>query len=97
MGYRSFRTHRLHLEGSEGVLERLKTLFFKIDVAEVVTHEGYEPGVIFHFLEAQGLAGQDVREVDLLAVKANSAARGDQDRSVVEWIFERGKTCIRFL
>ena len=47
-----------------------------VEVAEIVVHEADEPNPIVGLFDADGLAGKDLAEIDLLAVEADAAARG---------------------
>jgi len=51
-------------------------------------HEGDEPNAVVDFLDAEFLAGEHDRDIDLLPVQADAAAGGDQDIAVVPGIFE---------
>ena len=44
--------------------------------------------MLVDLFDSDGLAGEDLAEVDFLAVEADAAAGGDGDRLVVEWIMQ---------
>jgi hypothetical protein len=41
---------------------------------------------VVDLLDAEPLAGEDGRDIDLLSVHADAAAGGDDDVTVVEWM-----------
>src|SRR5579863_307009 len=51
-------------------------------------HERDKPDSIIDLLYSDGLTSEDLAEIDLLALEADSTARGDGDGFVVERIFE---------
>jgi hypothetical protein len=56
----------------------LQGALLQVDVTKIIVHEGDEPNAVFDFLDADGLAGKDGREVDLLAVKAEAAVASNR-------------------
>ena len=50
--------------------------------------------MLVDLFDSAGLAGEDLAEVDLLAVETDAAAGGDGDRLVVEWIIQVRQTDI---
>jgi hypothetical protein len=54
-------------------------------------HEAGKPEMVVDLLDADGLAGEDQTEIDLAAIEADAAARGDGDRLVVEGVVELGR------
>jgi len=52
----------------------LQGSLLQVDVSEIIVHEGDEPNAVVDLLDAEGLAGEDGREVDLLAVPEGPAA-----------------------
>src|SRR5579872_4479194 len=60
----------------------------QIDITEVVIHEADEPDAVVDFFDADGLSGQTSAEIDFLAIKAEPAAVGDNDRLVVKGVVE---------
>ena len=65
-----------------------------VEVTQIVVHEGREPKAIVDLFDSNGLAGEDLAEVDFLAIEADAAAGGDGDRLVVERIVKRGQAGI---
>jgi len=53
-------------------------------------HEGYDPDAVVDILDAGTLSSEDARDIDLLAVHADAAARGDQDIAIVQGIAQIG-------
>ena len=74
--------------GPKGVGDRFEPTCLVVEVAEIVVHEGGEPKMFVDLFDSDGLAGEDLAEVDFLAVEADAAAGGDGDRLVVEWIMQ---------
>lgn len=54
------------LTTAKGVFQGLQGPLFEVDVAQVVFHEGHEPDVVLHFLDAERLTSKDPGDVDLL-------------------------------
>jgi hypothetical protein len=50
-----------------------------------------EPNLVGDLFDSDELAGEDSAEIDLLTIEADSAAGGDGDALVVEWIIEVGQ------
>src|SRR5882762_6768665 len=50
-----------------------------VEVAPIIVHEADEPNPILGLCDADGLAGKELTEIDLLAVEADAAARGHGD------------------
>jgi N-acetylglutamate synthase-like GNAT family acetyltransferase len=48
--------------------------------------------MLVDLFDSDGLAGEDLAEVDFLAVETDAAAGGDGDRLVVEWIVQVRQT-----
>jgi hypothetical protein len=63
----------------------------QVDVSEIIVDEGDEPNGVVDFRDANGLPGKDGWEIDLLAVRADAAAGGDENLSIVEGIAELQK------
>ncbi|WP_192252378.1 hypothetical protein [Mesorhizobium caraganae] len=59
-----------------------------IEVSQIIIHEAAQPDVVLDLFDADGLAGEDDTEVDLLAIVADAAAGGDDDGLVVKRIIE---------
>jgi hypothetical protein len=53
--------------------------------------------MVIDLFDADSLAGEDLTEIDLLAIEANAAAAGDGDGLVMEGIFDLGETLVRAL
>jgi hypothetical protein len=51
-------------------------------------HEAYEPNAFVDLFDSEGMAGEDGRDIDFLAVQADATAGGDQDIAVVEGVGE---------
>ena len=71
MGDRSYLRHRLHPR-TEWVVEGLQGPLFKVEVSQIIMHEGDEPNAVFDLFDSKGLAGEDGRETGLLAMQAGS-------------------------
>jgi hypothetical protein len=59
---------------TERVVEGLQGLLLQIDIAEIVVHKADQPNAIVDLLDAKGLASEDNRDVDFLAVQAEASA-----------------------
>jgi hypothetical protein len=59
---------------TERVVEGLQGLLLEIDIAEIVVHKADQPNAIVDLLDAKGLASEDNRDVDFLAVQAEASA-----------------------
>ena len=57
-------------------------------------HEGDEPDAVVDLFDADFLAGEDGREVHLLALVADPSASGDGDGLVVERVRELAQTFV---
>ena len=57
---------------------------FQVDIAEIVVHEADKANALVDFFDANFLASEYSRDVDLLAVHADAAARGDEAFAVVQ-------------
>src|SRR5262245_49914036 len=79
---------------AEWVVEGLQGLLLQVEVSEIVMHEADEPNAVVDFLDAELLAGQHGRDVDLLAMEAEAAAGGDDTVAVVERICEFRQTIV---
>jgi len=66
----------------------------QIEVAKIVMHEADEPDAVVDFLDAEALACEHARDVDLLAMQANAATGGDEDVAVVERIAKFGQAVV---
>ena len=80
----------------ERVVEGLQSFLCPIDKAEVVVHEAEEPHAIIDFLDAAGLTRQTSAEIDLLALEAQAATVGHDNRLVVKRIVQLTDPLIRF-
>jgi hypothetical protein len=69
--------------GPEGIIDRFEPACLAVEVAEIIVHKADQPNLIAHLFDADALASEDDAEIDLLAIEADSATRGDG--SVVEW------------
>src|SRR5579883_685232 len=78
IGNGSYRRHRLQ-PWAERVVYGLQGFLLQIDEAEIVAHEADDPNSFVDFFYAETLAGQDVGDVDPLAVHADASAMGDHD------------------
>src|SRR5215468_12011594 len=67
---------------AEWVVEGLQGLLLQVEVSEIVMHEADEPNAVVDFLDAELLAGQHGRDVDLLAMQAEPSAGRDDDIAV---------------
>jgi len=76
MGYRSYRTHRLHF-WAKRVVERLQSFFLQINVPKIVIHKADQPNTFFNFLDTHSLPRKDRAEIDFLAVETDASAAGD--------------------
>src|SRR6185312_1736989 len=79
---------------AERVVEGLQGLLLEVEVSEIVVHEADEPDAVVDFLDAELLAGQHGRDVDLLAMQAEPSAIGDENVAVVERIGQLGQAVI---
>jgi hypothetical protein len=66
----------------------LQDSLLEVDISQIVVHEADEPNAVVHFFDSEPLTGEHGREVDLLAVPADTAAGGDQDVPVVEEVVQ---------
>jgi hypothetical protein len=57
-------------------------------------YEAGEPNMLVDLSDSDLLPREDLAEVDLLAVEADSTAGGDDDGLVVEGVFELGQALI---
>lgn len=57
-------------------------------------HEGDEPDALVDLLDAEPLAGEHGRDLDLLAVHADASAGGDEDIAVMQGVNEFGQASI---
>jgi hypothetical protein len=73
----------------------LQGLLLQVDVAKIVMHEAYDPDAVVDFLDADALAGQRVRDADLLAVHADATASGHQGIAIVQRVGQVGQANIR--
>ena len=71
---------------AEWVVEGLQGLLLQVEVSEIVMHEADEPNAVVDFLDAELLAGQHDRDVDLLAMQAEPSAGRDENVAVMERI-----------
>ena len=62
----------------------------QIDIDQIVMHKADQPNAVVDLLDAEGLAGQDGRDVDLLAAQAEAPARRDENFSVMEGVGQVG-------
>src|SRR5262245_12394338 len=72
--------------GPNGLSRGLQGLLLQVEVSEIVMHEADEPNAVVDFLDAELLAGQHGRDVDLLAMQAEPSAGRDDDIAVMEGI-----------
>src|SRR5580692_3924189 len=79
---------------AERVVEGLQGLLLQVEVSQIVMHEADEPNALVDFLDAKLLACQHRGDVDLLAMKAEPAAGGDDHIAIVERIGEFGQTMV---
>jgi hypothetical protein len=63
-------------------------MLLQVDVSQIIVDEGDEPNAVIDLLDAEALSGEDVRDIDFLAVHADAAAGGDEDVAVVEGVGE---------
>jgi hypothetical protein len=77
------------------VADRLARACLAVEVSETVVHEGGKPETGLDLLDADGLAGEHLSEVDLATVEADAATAGDGDRLVMDGIVELGQAAIR--
>jgi len=50
----------------------LQGLLLRVEISEIIAHEGDEPHAVIDFLDAELLACQDGRDVDPFAMQAES-------------------------
>src|SRR6267143_5932199 len=93
IGYRSFRTHRLHF-WAKRVFKRLQSFFLQIDVAKIVIHKADQPNTFFDFLDTDSLTSEDRTEINFFAVETDTPAVGDVDGLVVEGVIQFGQAAI---
>jgi hypothetical protein len=55
-----------------------------VKASEIIIHKADEPNPIVGLFDSDGLAGEDLAEVDFLPVEADSAAGSDGDGLVME-------------
>ena len=72
----------------------MQGLLLQVEVSQIVVHEGDEPNTLVDFLDAEPLACEHARDVDLLAVQADASAGGDENIAVVERIVQVGQAVI---
>ena len=65
-----------------------------VEVSQIIVHEASQPDMVLDLFDADGLAGKDKTEVDLLAIIADAAAGGDDDGLVVKRIIKIGQAGI---
>jgi len=68
--------------------QRFEHPSLQIKVSQIILHETDQPDVVVNFLDADGLPGKDLTELDLLASQADATATGDHDGFVVEGIVD---------
>src|SRR2546430_3422160 len=93
MGYSSYRLHGQHF-WTERIFEWFEHPSLQIEVAQIIIHKAHEPDVVLHFLDADGLAGEDCAEVDFLFAEADAPAVCHHDRSIVERIVDVGQALV---
>jgi hypothetical protein len=64
----------------------VQSSLLQVEVSEIVAHEADDPNSVVDFFDADALAGEHGRDVNLLAIQADAAAGGDQELPIVEWI-----------
>ncbi len=70
----------------DGVVEWLQGFLLQVEISAIVAHEADEPNPLADFPadfpDAELLAGQDGGDMDSLAVQAEAARGGDDERAV---------------
>src|SRR5258706_10894574 len=87
MGYGLYRGHRYHF-WSEGICKGFEPASLVVEVSEIIIHKADEPNPFVGLFDADGLAGEHLAEIDLLAIEAGASAGGDGGSSVMEGIFD---------
>jgi hypothetical protein len=64
----------------------LQGFLLQVEISQIIVHEACEPNAVVDFLDAELLAGQDGRDIDPLAMQAESSAGGDDDVAIMEGI-----------
>ena len=68
-----------------GIFDRFEHSCLGIEVPQAIIHKADEPDVVVHFLDAEGLAGENLAEVD---PQADAPAAGNHDGFIVERIVD---------
>ena len=77
-----------------GLSRGCKGSLLQIDVSEIVAHEADDPNAVVELLDADALAGEHGRDIDLLSMHADAAAGGDEDVAVVEGVCNVWQTVV---
>ena len=65
-----------------------------VEVSEIIVQKADEPNSIVGLFDSDGLAGEDLAEIDFVPVEADAAAGRDGDSLVMEGIVEVGQAPI---
>ena len=63
MGDSSYRRHGLHF-WAERVVEWFEHPRLQIEVPQIIIHKADQPDVVVHFLDTDGLPGEDLAEIE---------------------------------
>jgi len=72
----------------KGFFERFEHSRLQIEVPRIIIHKTDQPDVVVNFLDADGLAGEDLAKVNLFAAQTDAAATGDHNSFVVQGIID---------
>ena len=67
---------------------------FGFEVSQIIIHAADPPDIVVDFLDADGLAGEDLAEVNLFVPQTDASAVGDDDL-VMEGKVDVGQSAIR--
>src|SRR5499433_4130217 len=95
MGNRMYRLHRKQF-WAEGIFERFEHSRLQIEVSQIIIHKADEPDVVVNLLDADGLTGKALAEVDFFVPQTDATAARDHDGFVVEGIVDVGQSGVGF-
>jgi hypothetical protein len=68
----------------EGIFKGLQSFLLQVYITEIIVHKADEPDAVVDLFDADGLASQAAAEIDLLAIKAQSAASAKKSWSSLQ-------------
>ena len=59
-----------------------------VEVSQIIIHKADQPNPLVGLFDSDGLASEDLAEIDLLPVEADAAAGCDGGSPVMEWVID---------